>query len=524
MDDLLTKFDDCLKDNGPVAIVMKQYLRPAEGKEEVIFPPTYPMPTYRGRIHTVRDGEYRVSVELPSFRPADGKAEKKAEDEQQNVAGYNIDEFKDGSNVCEIDSPQSQANRLEPLFKTIKDGNLVPQITIKVGDEAVNLLDAGHRAADAVVRLSSMVAQFHEAFREAQKGNHLPLAQLAPTSLLFGVWDSRGTQVKLPRLIKAEIRATNVQSCTRSAQFVPAIDYVRAGVVDEYLDTRDKSPLAAEGMKHVPAPRAAGGVRVQGEIRRVVRVNLVALRDLRALVGDKVDKKKTLDLQRYLFGLALVAATHPIQLNLREGCLLCETDDAEKKGSYKLVFANGEELPFPADPVGAVAYAEQSAQNFFGDEYSRKDVADARFERDVANRFLAMKAEDRDEISRKGPISEEAIRRFEERSRDPLKLVSEAIKEAKKALPRAAGKSAAPIASAGLFNLVSEKLGELTQDDQTTDAVKALVGRLQKLISDDKDTHRTFKELERQIREFTRQQKAGEASNNSAEPSGTGPA
>jgi len=524
MDDLLTKFDQCLRSDGPVAIVIKQYLRPAEGQGEVIFPPTYPMPTYRGRVHTVRDGEYRVSVELPSFRPADGKAEKKSEDEQQNVPGYNIDEFKDGSNICEIDSPQSQANRLEPLFKTIKDGNLVPQITIKVGDEAVNLLDAGHRAADAVVRLSSLVARFHEAFREVQKGNHLHLAQLAPTSLLFGVWDSRGTQVKLPRLIKAEIRATNVQPCTRSAQFVPAIDYVGAGAVEEDLDTREKSPLVAEGMKHVPAPRGAGGVRVLGEIRRVVRVNLVALRDLRALTGGKVDRDKTLQLQRYVLGLALVAATHVLQFNLREGCLLCELDDAEKKASYKLVPVDGREVSFDIDYPGAETYAERAAETFFGDEYGKKDVADAKFETAVANKFLDMKADDRTKLARSGPITEEAIRKFEENSRDPLKRVLEAIKNAKKALGKAPGKNADRIVLPDSFRPVSEKLGELAGDKQIASAVKDLVGKLQVLITNDKDTHSTFKELEKEIKEFTKRQKADTSASNSADPSSTGPA
>ena len=526
MDDLSTKFDDCLTSDGPVAIVIKQYLRPAEGEGEVIFPPTYPMPTYRGRVHTVRDGEYRVSVELPAYRHAESKAEKKSEDKEQSVAGYNIDEFKDGSNVCEIDSPQSQANRLEPLFKTIKGGNLVPQITIKVGDEPVNLLDAGHRAADAVVRLSSMVARFHEAFREVQKGNHLDLAQLAPTSLLFGVWDSRGTQVKLPRLIKAEIRATNVQPCTRSAQFVPAIDYVGAGAVDQDLDkgSGEDNPLGAEGMKHVPAPRAAGGVKVLGDIRRVVRVNLVALRDLRAFTAGEFDKDKTRQLQCYVLGLALVAATHPLQLNLREGCLLCEVDNTKKKASHQLVAANGKEIPFEVNHTGAAAYAERAAKKFFGDKYEQKDFPDERFETGTANKFLAMAADDRKKLARSGPITEDAIRRFEENSRDPLKLVLEAIKNAKKALGKAPGKKADPIVLPDSFRPVLERLGEMEGDQQVAPGVKELVGKLQALITGDKDTHRTFKKLENEIKEFTKRQKAGATASNSEAPSATGPA
>ena len=85
MDHLSTKFDDCLTSDGPVAIVIKQYLRPAEGEGEVIFPPTY----------------------------AD--------------IGYNVDELSDGTKVVTIDSVGSQANRMEPIFKRAPYAALVPQ-------------------------------------------------------------------------------------------------------------------------------------------------------------------------------------------------------------------------------------------------------------------------------------------------------------------------------------------------------------------------------------------------------------
>src|SRR5258708_3808962 len=100
MTDQQILFETLLDRDGPVAIIIKQVLRPVEGEGEPIFPPTYPMPTYRGRVHTVKDGEYRVSVELPPFRQDGSKSDK---NKSPDVAGYNIDEFKDGSNICEID-------------------------------------------------------------------------------------------------------------------------------------------------------------------------------------------------------------------------------------------------------------------------------------------------------------------------------------------------------------------------------------------------------------------------------------
>lgn len=511
-------FEKCLDDNGPVALIIKQYLRPVEGRGEIIFPPTYPMPTYKGRVHTVRDGEYRVSVELPPFRYDDNGTSKKNEEDGQSAAGYNIDEFKDGSNMCEIDSPQSQANRLEPLFKTIKNGSLVPQITFKVGNESVNLLDAGHRAADAVVRLSSMVAEFHSAFEQVGKGNHVELARIAPTSLLFGVWDSRGTQVKLPRLIKAEIRATNVKLHTRSAQFNPAIDYLKAGAVDENHDkgSGEKNPLSAEGMKHVPAPRAIGGVSVLGDITRVVRLNLVALRDLQAFNENRLDTAKTKQLQRYVLGLALVAVTHPLKLFLREGCLLCQ--DKEKQGSSHLVMTDGEEQSFQCVPDTAQTYAEQAAKEFFGDEFDLKNHDEARFETGVANKYLSMPADDRKKIARGGPITENSIRQFEEKCRDPLKLLSESIKEAKSKLPKkSGGKKNVPVILPDFFEFIKEQLNELVKDEDVDTTVHQIVKDIKELIHNDSDTHSTWKDIDARVREFKKQRKESLSSGQAAQ-------
>ena len=262
---------------------------------------------------------------------------------------------------------------------------------------------------------------------QVRRGNHYELAQLAPTSILFGVWDSRGTQVKLPRIIKAEIRATKVMPLTKSAVFNPAIAYVEAEAVDENLDKGegDKNPLGAEGMKHALASKKVGGVKVNGEIKRVVRINLVALRDLRACKDGKLDAIETEKLQKYVLGLALVVASAPLELNLREGCLLCGIDDPNRKGSIKLVMIDGKEPDFQLDPTAAETFAETAAKDFFGDKYDKKDELDAVFESGVANRFLAMKPEDRKKIARSGPITDAAIRRLEEKGKDPLKLVSD---------------------------------------------------------------------------------------------------
>lgn len=118
--------------------------------------------------------------------------------------GYNIDPA-EGKKVALVDSVGSQANRMEPLFKSTSDERddwLVPQIQIALGKDTkeakatrLSLLDLAHRGADAVVQSSGQLAKdVRAAFAELREtGNAVPLCAIAPTSLLFGVWDSRGS-------------------------------------------------------------------------------------------------------------------------------------------------------------------------------------------------------------------------------------------------------------------------------------------------------------------------------------------
>ena len=49
---------------------------------------------------------------------------------------------------------------------------LVPQITIKAGNEQKNLLELGHRAADALARSTDANQRIREAFEQALLGDH----------------------------------------------------------------------------------------------------------------------------------------------------------------------------------------------------------------------------------------------------------------------------------------------------------------------------------------------------------------
>lgn len=317
---------------GPVALHLKQELVPVEVEGRIVFPPTY----------------------------AD--------------IGYNIDSLSDGTRVATIDSVGAQANRLEPIFKAGPEAKpehwLVPQIEILLGNEPCaecescksgrkgatcenphkvkrSILDFAHRSADAVVQSSpTLVSKIGAAFEALRKtGDAGPLCTLAPTSFVFGVWDSRGgTGEKRPRLVRAIIRAWDVQPLHAAAQFNSVWKALpREHQTDLEREAKiKKAKLSEKGLADAPAvfrpktklpqylhgapnpeARVLGGVLAQGPIERDVTVNLVALRGLR---GEN-DTESTC-IREYLLGLSLIAATSEIDLFLREGChLRYEGDD-----------------------------------------------------------------------------------------------------------------------------------------------------------------------------------------------------
>lgn len=395
-------FDSWVAVNGPVALRLRQRLLPVEADESgrgVIFPPTY----------------------------AD--------------IGYNIDTLADGTRVATIDTVGSQANRLEPIFKSIgkdPDGkelnplaNLVPQIEIvlyKAGGKKGNkeadaggedghvekrsLLDLAHRSADAVVlaspTLAPVIAKAFEALRN--KGNAAPLASIAPTSLVFGVWDSRGgTGEKRPRLVRSIIRAWDVEVLHSAAQFNSvwkALNEEQKQELEKEAKAK-KIKLSVKGFADAPATfrtdknqfingspnpeaRVLGGVLAKGAIERDVTINLVALRGIR---GN--DAAETTEVQKYLLGLALLAATANLELFLREGCLLRYADNDK----WTTVPRRGEpaEVNLPKQNQ-LLAYATSAATPFKAKWPKDKQGKDLPIEHEFAlaeaKKLLAKKGDD----------------------------------------------------------------------------------------------------------------------------------
>jgi CRISPR-associated protein Csb1 len=514
-----------LDPDGPIALIIKQELAPDDEDDRTIFPPTYPITSFRGRVQRFEHGEYRVSIELPPESKRD-----KDERKDSQRPGYQIDRFPDGTNLCEIDSIQSQSNRIEPLFKTIKDGKLVPQITIEVGTQTVNLLDAGHRAADAVVRMSSLAADFHDAWIAAKTGDLFKLATLAPTAIVFGAWDSRSSQAKLQRLVKAHIRATNVLERTRSAQYTPAADYVGFGAIDESVSTGedDKNNLSQEGMKHALSTQTVGGVMLTAtsKLCRTVNVNLAAIRQLRAagiraeLPNEATDDAKrkaheaerksanerTRLLQEYVLGLTLLAAYSRPNLNLREGCNL------QTKGDAKIdLVQNDLKKAVEPDQTKLEEFAEHAAKAFFSnsdisfDEKDRPGV----FESGVAEQFLSMPTADRDKVRALGPITSDTLKKFSEQGKDPFKLVADAAKATKEAIGKAPAKKSPRVRNLDAFKPLADTLKAMLENASLDDDVRKFAGELVEIAQSHDDSHFALKEIESQIKDFKKAKKAG---------------
>jgi CRISPR-associated protein Csb1 len=237
-----------------------------------------------------------------------------------------------------IDTHSSQANRIEPIFNGT---GLIPDSTVKAGPDEIPLTALGHRVADAAVRFSDAAEEITKALDAYFGGSAERLAKLAPTSLLFGAWDSRGNpKIKIARMLSAEIHATDV-----SDPIVVLGQYRTVLNRPEGINKNDA--LSAEGMLDCPT-EGLGGVIVNGDIVRTVQLNV---RAVRKLSGEA--------LQNYVLGLGLVALLAPPDLDLREGCNLVVESTA-----MEAINEDGTRAPFSMSYEEAMEFAKQAAQRF----------------------------------------------------------------------------------------------------------------------------------------------------------------
>lgn len=268
-----------------------------------------------------------------------------------------------------LDTHQSQANRIEPAFD---NSGLIPDSTVRVGEENLSLTAVGHRLADAVVRFSNQSGTVEAALQAVSKGNATAVAKLAPTSLMFGLWDSRKTHTKIVRLFNSEIRAHNIIEVPSAGQFVSSVPRLEDQV------TKD---LSTEGLLDCPYS-GLGGVIVKGEIVRNARLNV---RGIRALRG--VNTAETQRLQQYILALGLFALTCPVNGDLREGCNLVAT-----KTSYSTFAEDGTRADITLKHEDVLAFAKKAAK-----EFGVGDALEFVYDQSAANASASGKADAKEE-------------------------------------------------------------------------------------------------------------------------------
>jgi CRISPR-associated protein Csb1 len=299
-----------LNDSSTVALSITQPLEPMEGRETPIYPATYPAAERQGHRY-----------DTP----------------------YTINKFNDDRLVATLDSIQSQANRMEAAFSADLE-HAVPKVTVTAGDRIVCLTDLPHRLADAAIRATDLHDEIRTAFEAYDAGDPHPMAQVGPTSLVYGAWDSRDTRIKVPRLIRSEILAWDVDVFTRSAQFSGSFSREELGFTE-----KEWKQGAEIGFAPAPSVDDHGGVLVRGNIRQIATIHLGQCRSL---------DRATAGLGSYILGLALGGFwTGGRDYSLRTGCWLVPDGPPE----ITIISRQGERTQINLDEDSAVRYLEDVA-------------------------------------------------------------------------------------------------------------------------------------------------------------------
>ena len=107
------------------------------------------------------------------------------------------------------------------------------------------------------------------------------------------------------------------------------------------------------------APQSTVAAFAGRGLRRLQRSTILNLTAIRAL-GALPDEQEAL--RRYILGLALLAAVAPVDLFLRQGCLLVQS--IEEPPSGQLVYRDGRREEFSVTAEEAEGYAREAADKF----------------------------------------------------------------------------------------------------------------------------------------------------------------
>lgn len=260
------------------------------------------------------------------------------------------------TDCVQLDSVQSQANRMEDALQEAYDSQRIKLPVIEVDFSDIELIDqvdkitslqAPHRIADAILRDSELDGV---AFRKSEVGkqidsvgnkNATPLFELCPTALLLGVWDSTGPKgglgAKFARALVSEIVGFNVSAGVKTGSRIDPLE-IRAGAQvikkgDQWklAQKGDKKPVSPSEINHGNIPptidKNAGGVTISHAEQTTV-ISLPALRRLRFPVDGEYKTEYDEAARCVLLALGFVATALAGEqgLDLRSRCLLWPTE------------------------------------------------------------------------------------------------------------------------------------------------------------------------------------------------------
>ncbi|WP_353267886.1 type I-U CRISPR-associated RAMP protein Csb1/Cas7u [Gemmatimonas sp.] len=336
------------------AIRRVRRLQPVGGPGDKLFPPTYPNDKGKPPRHVTED---------------------------RRIGGSTV--------PCVLcDSAASQANRMEEALEAaLRSGRLqLPSIAVDFsGTHAADIgtisaLEAPHRVYDAILRDSRLGEVL---FRESEIGRSLVLAttrdasalyRYAPTSLVFGAWNSTGggggLGAKFPRSVVSEIVGVNVQMGARVGSRMDPLG-IRAGIaiakdvdgswrlVDANTKTAKKEKIVKPSeINHgniAPTIDENLGVTVDYALQTWV-LSLASLRRLRFVPSSD---EAEISARAVLAAVALVAL---VELDisgyaLRSRCDLVPDIEAPagQRGELQIVNADGSSTTVSLDRTGVYA-------------------------------------------------------------------------------------------------------------------------------------------------------------------------
>jgi CRISPR-associated protein Csb1 len=221
--------------------------------------------------------------------------------------GYAINGLRDGTAMVSLDSVASQAQRMAAVFHGSLAG-YVPKVEVAVGDTNIPVTALPNGLTEPAIRTSDLDEVITAAFRAYADGDPLPIAAIAPTTLVYGAFDADRTRIRIPRLLRSEIQAWDVDPLTQPAPLGDPRDADPGAYAPEHSRNNDHAPGA------VAADGTPDGVMVHGRIKHTATLHFPGLRQLEEAHDG---------LATYVLGLALGGLWRGgLEYNLRPGCEL----------------------------------------------------------------------------------------------------------------------------------------------------------------------------------------------------------